>query len=61
LEPLGVLMLDTADLIKQRKEKDMNITAGFLHYCNPGNDKIPEFIITTIIHLIYICEESTNL
>jgi hypothetical protein len=65
LEPIGVIAIDSGKSIKKRKEIDIYLSftadAYYLHYCNLGHNMIPEYIMTTILHLIVVKEKTKKM
>jgi len=48
----GIHVLDTSHALYSRKRDDISISEpSTLHWCNPGQESVPTFIATTILHL----------
>jgi hypothetical protein len=52
-ENSSIKYLDTAQATRSRKARDVNLTDDFQHHwCNPGNNMIPTFLLRTYLHLL---------
>jgi hypothetical protein len=52
LEPAGVIFLDLENLLRARKERDVNVTVDHLHWCYPSKYDVPAFINKIIFQLV---------
>lgn len=52
-ENSSIKYLDTSKATRSRKERDVNISDDFQHHwCNPGSNMIPTFLLKTYLHLL---------